>query len=309
MKSIREATDLNGKRVLVRVDWNVPIENGQVLDDFRIKRSMPTLELLKSAGSEVIIATHLEPETASVESLRQFVPEGMEILENLRNNPGERSNDPEFAKTLASRADIYVNEAFSSSHRKHASIVGVAKFLPSYAGLEFIEEMDNLSRSFNPPHPFLLILGGAKFETKIPLVEKFLNIADQIFIVGANAKPASTMPIGKNPKVLLPLGDVAALDADDENIFMIKEKINNSNFIVWNGPLGKYEDGYKEGTKKLAQALAESGKEVIIGGADTLAVIKDLNIYDRFSFVSTGGGAMLDFLATGTLPGIEALKS
>lgn len=315
IKSIRDAEDLNGKRALVRVDWNVPLlrqgSAGQAIlaDDFRISRSMPTLEFLKNAGAKVIIATHLEPEDASIEPLKKFVPEGAELLPNLRNNIGEKANDPEFARELSSKADIFVNEAFSASHRKHASIVGVPKLLPSFAGLEFMEEIESLSRAFNPSHPFLLILGGAKFQTKLPLVEKFLNIADEIFIAGANAKPASEMPVSKNPKVALPLGDVAALDLDLENLELLKAKIQASSFIVWNGPVGKYEDGYKDGTQRIAQMLALSGKEVIVGGADTLAVIKDLNLYDKFSFISTGGGAMLDFLAMGTIPGIEALKN
>ena len=209
---------------------------------------------------------------------------------------------------MASRADIYVNEAFSASHRSHASIIGVPKLLPSFAGLEFLSEVENLSKTFNPPHPCLLILGGAKFETKLPLVEKFLQIADSIHIAGLNAAAASKTNISSESKVSLPLGDITALDADEANIELLRVKVSNARFIIWNGPLGKYEDGYKEGTNKLAQILAVSGKEVIVGGADTLATIKELNLYDKFTFVSTGGGAMLDFLAEGTLPGIKMLQ-
>jgi len=307
-KTILEAGDLKDKRVFVRVDWNVPLENGAVRDDFRIKKSLPTLEYLKNAGAKVIIATHLESDTASVEALRAYVPEGMELLENLRQNPGEKANDPKFAEELASKADIYVNEAFSASHRMHASIVGVPKLLPSFAGLQFAEEVKQLSKAFNPPHPFLFILGGAKFETKLPCVEKFLTIADEIFIAGAIAKPASLLPLVQNSKITLPLGDVAALDADDANIALMKAKIADKAFVLWNGPLGKYEDGYTQGTLKLAQLLADSGKQVIVGGGDTLTAIKQLNLFEKFTFVSTAGGAMLDFLANETLPGIEALS-
>ncbi|MEK7147874.1 MAG: phosphoglycerate kinase, partial [Patescibacteria group bacterium] len=210
----------------------------------------------------------------------------------------------EFAKKLAAKADIYVNEAFSESHREYASIVGVPKFLPSYAGIRFVEEISKLSKAFNPPHPFLLLLGGAKIETKLPLVEKFLNIADEIFIGGAIAKYVSI----QNPKITLPTGNLKALDANAETIENLKLKIENSKFIVWNGPLGQYETGYTQYTNELAEALANSHKEVIVGGGDTLASIQNLNILDKFSFVSTGGGAMLDFLAKGTLPGIEALE-
>lgn len=295
------------KRVLVRVDWNVPIENGQIIDDYRIKCSLPTLAYLQSAGAKVIIATHLEPDDASVEILKKYVPEGAELLPNLRNDPREKANDLKFAEELASRADMFVNEAFSVSHREHASIVRVPKLLPSFVGFQFEKEVEELSKAFHPEHPFLIILGGAKFETKLPLVSKFLNIADEIFIAGAMAVKVPE-DLVNNPKVSLPLGDIAALDADDANVKMLETKIGQSTFILWNGPLGKYEAGYKKGTLVLARALAESGKQVVVGGADTLAVIKELDIYDKFAFVSTGGGAMLDFLATGTLPGIEALK-
>jgi len=308
-KIITEAGDLRDKRVFVRVDWNVPFENGAVVDDFRIMKSFATLNFLKEAGAKVIIATHLESDTASVEPLKKYVPAGMELLENLRQDPREKSNDASFAAELAGKADIYVNEAFSASHRTHASIVGVPKLLPSFAGIEFAQEVSQLSKAFAPAHPFLLLLGGAKFETKIPLVEKFLNIADEIFIAGAIAAPASLLPIVQNPKVTLPLGDIAALDADEQNIALMKEKIDKSAFVLWNGPLGKYEDGYTQGTKELSKILANCGKEVIVGGGDTLAAIKELNLYDKFTFVSTAGGAMLDFLANETLPGIQALEN
>ena len=308
MKSILESGNLKGKRVLVRVDWNVPLENGKVVDDFRIKKSLPTLEYLENAGAKVIIATHLESENTSIRPFKMYVPKGMKLLKNLRDNPGEESNSEEFAKELASGADIYVNEAFSASHREHASIVGVPKFLPSFIGLQFALEIKELSKAFYPKKPFLFILGGAKFETKLPLVEKFLDIADLIFIGGTNATTAATMPIAKDSKIIFPCGDIAALDVDDETILLLKEKIEESEFILWNGPLGNYEKGYKKGTLELAKILAESNKDVIVGGGDTLAAIKELNLLDKFSFVSTGGAAMLDFLVTGTLPGIEALN-
>ncbi len=298
MKIITEAEGLNGKRVLVRIDWN----GG---NKFRIDASMPTINWLIEQGAKVILATHLE--SGSTEVFKQFVPAGAELLPNLRENPGEEANSEEFAKELASRADIYVNEAFSVSHRNHASIALVPKLLPSYAGLRFAEEMKQLSRAFDPPHPFLLLLGGAKIETKLPLVNKFSDIADIIFIGGAMAVRASEMGLNKNPKILLPSGDLAALDSNDETMEFLKHKISTVKFIVWNGPLGKYEEGYIKYTNELAEVLAKSRKEVIIGGGDTLSAIESLNILDKFSFVSTAGGAMLDFLATGTLPGIEAL--
>ncbi len=310
MKRITDAGDLNGKRVLVRVDWNIPFDyrSRQVADDFRVKASMPTLEFLQKAGAKIIIATHLEE--GSMEALKSFVPAGAELLPNLRENPGEEANSEEFARELAGKADIFVNEAFSASHRRHASIIGMPKYLPSYAGLRFMEEVETLSKAFNPPHPFLLILGGAKFETKVKLVERFIDIADEIFIAGTNAVPAYETDLKNNPKIVFPHGDIAALDVDDETIRQLAEKIVNSKFILWNGPVGKYEDGYKKGTLEIARMLAACGERsrTIVGGGDTLAAIKELNIQDKFSFVSTGGGAMLEYLSTGTLPGIEALK-
>lgn len=306
MKSISEAKDLKGKRVLVRVDWNVPISESKVRDDFKIKKTFPTIEFLKSAEAEIILATHLE--TGKIEDLIQYVPEGAELLPNLRENPGEEENSEKFAIELASKADIYVNEAFAVSHRNHASIVGVPKLIPGYAGINFSQEVSELSKAFSPAHPFLFILGGAKIETKMPLIEKFLNIADDIFVAGLIAKPFSETTLGKQPKISYPHGDITALDIDDETIENLKVKIRNANFILWNGPVGKYENELKKGTLEIAKMIAESGKTSIVGGGDTLAAIQELGLLDKFTFVSTGGGAMLDFLANGTLPGIIALK-
>lgn len=308
MRSIIEAGDLNGKRVLVRVDWSVPMKDGKILNDWQIKTSFPTIEYLQKAGAEVILATHLESPDDSIASLEPYLPANTKLLPNLRANLGEKANSEEFAKELAAKADFYVNEAFPESHREYASIVGVPKFLPSFAGLRFAQEVRELSKAFYPPHPFLLILGGAKFETKLPLVEKFLHIADDIFIGGAMAKHAYEMPLKENPKIFFPTGDLTALDANAETLELLKIKITQAKFIVWNGPLGQYETGHTKYTHELALALAGAPGEVIVGGGDTLATIEELNLLGKFSFVSTGGGAMLDFLATGTLPGIEALE-
>lgn len=328
MKLITEAGELKGKRVLVRVDWNVPISRGRIGNDFRIKKSLPTIEYLTNAGAEVIIATHLEK--GEIDSLHKFIPNGAKLLENLREDKGEENNSKEFAKKLARKADIYVNEAFSVSHREHASIVSVPKFLPSFAGLRFAQEVKELSKAFYPKKPFLFILGGAKFDTKLPLVKKFARIADDIFIGGALANnffKEMGQDVGdslvskgdfelkkllKSGKIILPedtiVKDGRILDVGPITLEKLREKISTANLILWNGPLGNYESGYKVATLELAKLLADSGKETIVGGGDTLAAIEELKILDKFSFVSTGGGAMLDFLATGTLPGIEALK-
>ena len=330
MKSILEAGDLKGKKVLVRVDWNVLIEDGKVVDDFRIKKSLSTLEYLKGAGAKVVIATHLEPEDTDTKLLQTYVPKGMKLLENLRTNPGEESNSKEFAEKLASKINIYVNEAFSVSHRRHASIVGVPLYLPSCIGLQFALEIKELSKAFYPKKPFLLILGGAKFDTKLPLLKKFIHIADCIFVGGALANnffKEQGVDIGRSlasegdfglkallntGKIILPedtiIKDGKILDAGPRTMENLKSIISASKLVLWNGPLGGYENGYKVATLALAKIISESSCESIIGGGDTIASIKELDLFDKFSFVSTGGGAMLDFLATGTLPGIEALK-
>ena len=319
LPTLKDIGEVSGKRILVRVDWNVPLENGQVRDDFRIRQSLPTLNYLRERGARLVLMAHIEPEDSSLMSVyehaKTLIPElsfnddgDFVLLENLRNNPGEKKNDPEFAQELAAKGDIYVNEGFSVSHRAHASVVGVPKLLPSFVGLEFEKEVTELSKAFNPPHPFLFILGGSKFETKLPLVKKFQNIADEIHIAGANAKPAEEMGLRSEPKISFPVGDITALDADQANIDILGQKIQGAAFILWNGPLGKYEDGYTEGTKALAKLIAESGKDTIVGGGDTVTAIESLGIDDKFTFLSTAGGAMLDFLANETLPGIDALK-
>jgi phosphoglycerate kinase len=268
------------------------------------------------------------------------------LCENIRLYDGEKKNDEEFAKKLASLGKYYVNDAFSVSHRKHASIVGIPKFLPSFMGLQFEEEITNLSKVFNPPRPFVFILGGAKFDTKLPLVDKFLSIADVIFVGGALANDlykTLNWPVGRslvsstsvnleayahNDKILTPqdvivtnsqgirsikesthIGeDDRVMDAGPQTIKLIKTLVSQAGCVLWNGPLGMYEDGFREPTLQLAEMISESRALSIVGGGDTVAAIQELEMEDRFDFVSTGGGAMLDYLAKETLPGLDALK-
>jgi phosphoglycerate kinase len=267
------------------------------------------------------------------------------LCENIRLYDGEKKNDEAFAKKLAALGKYYVNDGFSVSHRKHASIVGIPKFLPGYLGLQFEEEIKNLSQVFDPPQPFLFILGGAKFDTKLPLVEKFLTIADTIVIAGALANDVykargwnvgdslvadadiDLSALSTNPKIVVPQdvlikvqGKDTIVDADNvpdganildvgpESMKIFSQILTGTKAVLWNGPLGNYENGYKQPTLKLAKLIAETGGLTVLGGGDTLAAIQELGIEDTFTFVSTGGGAMLDFLAEGTLPGLEALK-
>lgn len=349
--------NVKGKRVIVRVDFNVLAKEGKIADDYRIKRSLPTISFLKKNGAKIILISHLTEGRAK--SLRpvakylkiKFLPDKnldlikkkiekmkdgeIALLENIRNYKGEEINDKNFAKKLACLGDIYINEAFSVSHRNHASVAGIAKYLPSYAGLLFEEEFKNLKIAFNPSHPFLLILGGVKFGTKLGVLERFNKIADKIFVGGALANNffwASKIDIGtsvfdkklsagwrikkflRNPNIIVPIDvkkrgskilDIGPL-AVKELSFLIK----GAKFILWNGPVGDFEArGFEKGTIAVARLIAKSKAMSIIGGGDTVAAINSVKIpLKKFSFVSTAGGAMLEFLAKGTLPGIEALK-
>jgi 3-phosphoglycerate kinase len=363
MKYLRELKKLDGVKVLMRVDFNVPIKNDVVTEDFRMRKILPTVAYLREQKAKIILMSHIEaagknkaekPSLAPVaEHLKKLgvdcvfvknyknalgeiekLPEGgVVLLENLRMNDGETKNDKAFAKELASLGDIYVNEAFAVSHRAHASTAAVTEFLPSYAGLLFEQEMKHLSSAFHPDHPFLFILGGAKVETKLPLIEKFILTADKVFVGGALAnnffkeqgKDIGTSLVSpdnynlnrfiNNPKLLLPidnvLKDTAIFDAGPETVKMLQKEISAAKYILWNGPLGAFELGYKEPTLSVARMVAEAtqnGTKTIIGGGDTLAAIGELKIEDQYTFVSTGGGAMLDYLANGTLPAIEALE-
>jgi len=371
MRSIEQIGDIKGKIILVRVDFNVPLKNGKVEDDFRIKKALPTIEFLRKKKAKIILITHLGKGGDSLmpvaEALNKFVKAtfvpyiiGAEVekiisetkngdivlLQNLRNDKGEQGGNKGFAEDLAQLADIYVNEAFPVDHRTDASIILLPKLLPSYAGLQLSLEVENLSRAFkNPKHPFLFILGGAKFSTKMPLIEKYLKLADQVFVGGALANDflkARGYQVGqslvddanydiketlKNKKLVLPV-DVIVKSSDkliNKNVIDIKEDevildigkqtvanlgllIEKSKLILWNGPLGKYEDGGAESTRDVLKLVAQSKAESIIGGGDTVALITDMKMEKDFSFVSSGGGATLDFLVNGTLPGIKALE-
>ena len=346
MRSIKSIKNLKGKTVLVRVDYNVPIKparrkggNGKVEDGFRIKKSLPTIKFLIKKGAKIILITHLGKDgTASLKpvikyffAISKISENKVTFLDNIRKFPGEMKNDPVFAKKLSTMGDIYVNDAFSVSHRKHASIVMLPKYLPSFAGLEFEKEVENLSHAFKKPkHPFLFILGGAKFSTKMPLIKKYLKLADYVFVGGALAHDflkAEGYEIGKslvsennygitgllkNKKLILPTDFVmkneAIIDIGEETVKNLAPLIKKSKLILWNGPLGKYEDGGAKATIEVLRLVANSKAESIIGGGDTVDLIDKMNLENKFSFVSTGGGAMLDFLAEGTLPAIKALR-
>lgn len=369
MRFVKDIGDINSKTVFVRADFNVPVSNGVITDDFRIQKTLGVIRFLKEKGARIVLASHFEGEGGSLapvaKALEQYFPiafvknyypqkpEEIEtalsdgnvvLLENLRTYKEEKENSEEFAKHLASFADLYVNEAFASSHRAHASVVGIPKFLPAYAGFVFGEEVTELSKALHPEHPFVFVLGGAKFETKIPLIEKFYALADKVFIGGALANDfikaagfgtgtsllsSSEVDVKKfiSDKLIMPIDvlvksgdgvvtkkveDITAedyiVDVGPQTLELVKPVVASAKCVLWNGPLGNYELGYKNATLTLAKSIAESGALSIVGGGDTVASIAELNLSEKFSFISTGGGAMLDFLANETLPGIQALN-
>lgn len=376
LPNITDVKDLKGKRVLLRLDFNVPIAGGKITDDFRIKAALPTINMLRKAGARVIILSHLEGKGG--DTLRPvadyllaakmpiaFVPEyfspvtdatlgkmkdgDVVLFENLRMNEGEKKNDPEFAEKLATMGDLYVNEAFPVSHRAHASVSALPKLFPSssYFGPVFIREVENLSQALKPEHPFLFILGGAKFETKLTLLQKFFTLSDFIFVGGALANnfykeigyeigdsvvsegdfglagffvvkkitvpsDAVVQKAGDSGERVVKLANMVEkgekiFDIGPEGLKEVAKLVEQARCILWNGPLGNYEEGYSEGTKKLAEIISKSSAKTIVGGGDTVAAIESLGLMDKFTFVSTGGGAMLDFLANETLPGISAV--
>lgn len=389
---LKEITDLNipaGSKVVLRLDLNVPTdEQGEITNDFRIQESMPTILQLKNLGAKIIIIAHKEE--GSLEKIGKYLKEKLAkeninfhfisqtgstelqnsseyqklleandvlLLENVRNDKREKSKNPderdELGKIFAGFGDFYVNEAFSASHRDHASITSVPKFLPSCLGPKFINEIEKLTLALNPIHPSFLLVGGAKFDTKLPMIEKFLNISDKIFVGGALAHSFwktknyelgtslvdnevvlgdKVLAAEKSGQIILPT-DVLTDDKQNKNpdqidklemvvdfgpktLEIILDTARNSKTIVWNGPVDLYEKGFDWGTKELIENFSKIIKEdptknIILGGGDTVTEIdrvKATNPDIKFTHVSTGGGAMIDFLSTGTLPGIDAIK-
>lgn len=370
MKNLETLKNIKGKYVLLRADFNVPIKSGKIEDTFRIEKTFPTINYLVKQGAKVIVVSHagddgkqtLKPVADYLKKFykirfskevlgnittkeRSLMENGsLLLLENIRRDAGEKENDSKFAKRLADLATVFVNDAFSVCHREHASIVGVPKILKSYAGIQLQKEIKHLDIVIKKPkHPFLFILGGAKFDTKLPLLKKFLKSADTILIGGALSnqvfkelgyetgvslvedKNFGLKKIIQDEKINLPL-DIVAVSGKNKSVknpinlskkdnmldvgpltleFLIKE-IKKARLILWNGPLGKAP--YLDGTIKTLRAIASSKAISIIGGGDTVEFISESNMEKKFTFVSTGGGATLEYLALGTLPGIKALK-
>lgn len=316
MRSVRDA-DVGGKKVLLRVDFNVPMQGDQVTDDTRITAAVPTIKLLLERGAHVILLTHLgRPDGKVVEELRtaplmaklsEYVQGDIEMLENLRFDPREEANDPAFAKELASKGDIFVNDAFAVSHRAHASTVGITQFLPSYAGLLMEKEVEHLSHALTPPAGAVAIMAVTKID-KIPLVNKLATLYGKVLVGGP--VPADFVPAVPNieaPTDGIPQRE-GLLDIGPATREKYIAEVSRAPFILWNGPLGWYEKGYTQSTDAIANKIIETGVQAVIGGGDTIHALEKFSFDPQKVFLSTGGGAMLEFLAQGTLPGIEPLK-
>jgi len=339
MKLISELTekDLSGKKVLLRVDFNVPVENGKILDTYRIKAHKETIDYLINCGAKLTLLSHI----AAAESFEPLANQIKEILgtekfslyDNIRKYNGEETNDEEFAKGLAKSFDIYINDAFSVSHRNHASVVAITKFLPSYAGLLLTKELENLKKILElSKEGKTLILGGAKISTKFPVIINFLDKAENILIGGAVANvflKANGVDIKKsltddkflseakkflgNYNIMIPedyvFFDNMILDIGPKTMEKFSEIIKNSKTIIWNGPLGKAEiEKFSYSSKKIAEAIISSNVFSVVGGGDTIVFLEKISLIDKFDYISTGGGAMLEFLAGNKLPGLDALK-
>lgn len=384
MKFLRDFNFKN-KQVLVRVDFNVPLEDSRIVNDFRMQAALPTIKYLLEQGAKVILLSHLgrpvnTEKQCSLEIVSQHLSEllgqpvkflndclssqtkeGVKkiksgqvvILENLRFYPGEVKNEPSFAKQIADLGEVFVNDAFGVIHRPHASIIGLPQYLPSCAGLLLEKEIKTLSKVLDKPeHPLVIIIGGVKISTKIKVIKSFLERADDLILGGALANTvisAKGFAIGKsiveeamidevkkleltNTKLHIPVDVIASIDVQGQAPSRIapvghtKEKemildigpdtsqlfsqvISQAKTIIWNGPMGLFEvEKFAGGSEKIAQAVAQNKGFSLVGGGETITLLDQLGLLEKIGHVSTGGGAMLKFLAQERLPGIEALE-
>jgi phosphoglycerate kinase len=340
-RSVRQA-EVGGKNVLVRADLNVPLEDGRVADDTRIRKALPTLEyLLEHDATEVAVCSHLgrpkgpDPAfsmTPVARRLRELLPdERIDVLENTRFDPGETKNDPELARKLAEGRDLFVQDAFGSVHRAHASTVGVAKLLPAYAGLLLERELEELGKLLGEvERPFVLVSGGAKVEDKVEVLRHLGGRADTVLVGGKMAEQLrDENPLGF--PVELPRDVVAAaafepdaeakvapydqlpegwlgLDIGPETRELFTAELLEAKTIFWNGPMGVFEwPRFAEGTKAVAEAVARSDAYSVVGGADSGRALRELGLEDKVSWLSTGGGAALELLAGKDLPGVTVI--
>jgi len=365
--TLEDLPPLEGKRVLLRADFNVPLADGVITDDLRIQAALPTIQWLLDHGTEVTACTHLgrpkgkaDPRY-SVEPVRKRLAElapGVELLENLRFDPGEEADDPAFAARLVEGFDAYVNDAFGASHRAHASIVGPPRVLPSAAGRLLAKEVDVLlGLRDNPKRPFVAILGGSKVSDKLKVIEALLGVADEVLIGGgmcftfwaaqghaigdslfepdmvdackalldageAIVLPSDVTALGPGGELFKPEagGEVRqagtslpagwkGVDIGPGTAAEFGDRIAEARTVFWNGPMGVFEDPrFEAGTRAVAEAVADTSAFTVVGGGDSAAALAQFDLDDRIDHVSTGGGASLELLEEGDLPGLRALR-
>lgn len=364
---LEDLPDPSGKHVLLRADFNVPLSDGRIVDDLRIRAALPTISWLQERGAHVTACTHLgRPKGApdpsySVEPVRARLAElapGVEVLENLRFNPGETANDPAFVDELVAGQDLYVDDAFGAAHRAHASIVGPPARLPSAAGRLLAREVEVLGGLLEKPErPFVSVLGGSKVSDKLKVIDALLEVVDSLVIGGGmcftffkalghevgdsllepdqvgNCKallesgkpiliPTDVVALGPGGQIMGPAAggevqicgrDVPAgwkgLDIGPESAAAFAGAVQAAGTVLWNGPMGVFEDPrFEAGTRAVAEALAEAEGFTVIGGGDSAAAIKQFGLAERIDHVSTGGGASLELIEKGDLPGLAALR-
>jgi phosphoglycerate kinase len=366
--TLEDLPPVSGKRVLLRADFNVPIHDGRITDDLRIRSALPTIEWLQGQRAQVVACTHLGRPKGKVDPkysvqpvrarLAQLAP-GVELLDNLRFDPGEESNDPAFVARLVDGFDAYVNDAFGASHRAHASVVGPPQHLPSAAGRLLAREVEVLGGlRTDPKRPFVAILGGSKVSDKLKVIEALLAVADELLIGGGMcftflratgngvgdslceddmvdacralleqhtdrlALPSDITALGPGGKLMDPGagGDVrqvgttvpdgwTGVDIGPGTAADFGDRIADARTVFWNGPMGVFEDPrFEAGTRAVAQAVADTGAFTVVGGGDSAAALAQFGLADRVDHVSTGGGASLELLEQGDLPGLAALR-
>jgi phosphoglycerate kinase len=360
LPQLEDLPNLEGKRVLVRADFNVPLADGRITDDLRIRSALPTLQWLQEAGAQVTACSHLgrpkgEPDPAfSIEPVRERLAElipGVELMENLRFDPGETGDDPPFVERLVEGQDAYVNDAFGVAHRAHASIVGPPRTLPSAAGRLLAHEVEVLAGLRKAPErPFAAILGGAKVSDKLGVIKALLDAVDALVIGGGmcftflaarghttgdslleadQVETCRALLDQAGDRIRLP-SDIVALGPDDEEVRQVgldvpdgwkgldigpgsaaafAEVITESALVLWNGPMGLFEDErFVAGTRTVAEAVAEAPGFTVVGGGDSAAAMASFGLADTVDHLSTGGGASLELLEKGDLPGLQALR-
>jgi phosphoglycerate kinase len=356
---LEDLPDPSGKRVLLRADFNVPLADGKIEDDLRIRAALPTIQWLQQHGAQVTACSHLgrpkgKPDAKySMHPVRERLAElapGVELMENLRFDPGEESNDPAFVDRLVEGRDLYVDDAFGAAHRAHASIVGPPARLPSAAGRLLAKEVEVLGGLLDRPRkPFVAVLGGAKVSDKLGVIDALLERVDRLVIGGGMCFTflvAQGRSVGDSllqedqvedcrklldkagDSILLPT-DIVALGPSDEVRTMgtripdgwkgldigpgtaaeFADEVTAAGTVLWNGPMGVFEDErFAAGTRALAHAMADAPGFTVVGGGDSAAAVRRFGVADRIDWISTGGGASLEFLEKGDLPGLEALR-